>query len=321
MNFMDEDDAKGTSGEVRLMHEDSIKHHAELWDNLCRPKDLEMTVKGGFKVLSSTLLMSICSEVVQEAVGDIFKSRELDLTDKMAVILPDFSKEAADNLLCYVFGKGVTFKSESERDELIKLLKTLRIKHQDSFKHDLFQVDVKVEPEDSILPSAESESDVKRTECQEDVKSKIRKKRGRPKGPKFEEGKPMPRVDRVIVRRDKIGPRSKPKRPSWHIGLTPPEDDEQEVKTRITCGNCDVDCSTLQLAIDHLKSLTIGWGVIDFRQKAVFRDGLFKCPICHEHKFKLRSEATLHVQAHIQEFHDNVTSCTRCRRPKEYQDV
>ena len=261
---------------VRLRHEDSSKHYQEMLQSINSVKNLEMISRSGCKTETSALIMSLCSQVICNSIGDILSCRELDLEDKMAVILPDFSKESVEHLIGYSLGKEVEFDNQKEKQEFVKLLGCLGIKER--FNKDTFEAEVKLEEEERVKP---------------------KKKR------------------RVVKSKESKRKKSSP----WYLqeGLTPPEDDETDTKS--LCDSCGVDCSTLKQTIKHLKTLTEGFEFLDFRQKAIFKKGLVKCPVCYDHKFKFVSEARFHVQAHVQECHDSVRTCMRCSRNKEYKDT
>ena len=261
---------------VKLHHDNGEGHFKELWENFHRFKNMEIVGKSNAKISTSSILLSICSQVVHEAMGDILRERELDLEDKMVLILPDFSNKSISNLVDYFLGRTVAFESFREERELLELLEILwfRQKHESQF-----------EIEEDHEPKVLVEEDVKQ-ESEEEWKPKGKKRR-----------------------------RYEP----WYKNCQPLEDDETE--TSLKCEGCDIDISRLNFALKHLEDLTREWNMFDFREKRVFRDGLFKCPICQEFKFEKKSQARFHLQDHIQEIHNDVRFCKVCTRTVEYQSV
>ena len=114
-------------GPVKFSHEDGNRHCAEMWKNM-HEHDLNLRINGresDSRFRSSTLLFSMCSDLIYGAICDIMEQRELDLEDKMVVVLPDFSKNSISYLLRYVNEGSVEFCSQEEQDELSELLTTI----------------------------------------------------------------------------------------------------------------------------------------------------------------------------------------------------
>ena len=121
-------------GTVKFHHQDGSWHCVQMWKGMQRHQSLSINGRepeGKFN--SSTLLFSMCSDLIYGAVCDIMEQRELDLDDKMVVVLPDFSKSSISNLLTYIHDGVVQFESQQEQDEMSQLLETLGFQESATF--------------------------------------------------------------------------------------------------------------------------------------------------------------------------------------------
>ena len=340
----------------KIHHENYEDHFKKLWESFHSSQNLDIIGKSNEKISTSSVLLSICSEVLYEAAKDILKMRELDLDDKMVVILPDFSTHSVKRFIDYLLGRTVTFENRKEEQDVLQLLKILRFrnfpipenKEQEEELMDLtdyldtyIRDDFKSEPmhEDNEDPDWKAPKPAAVPVFSKN-KPKLRRLLPKPMKEGDEESKP---IAIAMLKRVKRGPKPKPiskdKGKSKAVRMkkefvpivkqgrngknsrnwdfkAKPFNDDEKKELDLI-KCCDKDVTKLNAAVEHLKDLTKDWqSSLEFMLR---EDNKFRCPICHKTSYEKKSEVTSHIREHIQEIHENVTICKLCKKRLKYQ--
>ena len=328
----------------KIHHENYEEHFKELWESFHSSKNLDIVSKGDDKISTSSVLLSICSKVLREATKDILRNRELDLEDKMVVILPDFSTDSIKSFVNYILGRTLTFESNKEEEDVLQLLEVLRFgnftiaenrEQEESMDvtnslNTYLQNDFKAEQMD--IDGDDPDWEVPKPVSDPIIKPRLRQILPKPMEKAKQDTKQMtvPILNKVKQRliKTKLVSEEKKKtfRPpvkneknfkfsNWHHKAKRFKDDEKETLDNVEC--CDKDVTRLNAALEHLKDLTKDWQTpLDFMSR---EDNKFRCPICHIDRYNKKSQATSHVRKHIQEIHGNVTVCEICNNTLQYE--
>ena len=337
----------------KIHHENCEEHFKELWESFHSSKNIDIVGKSNEKISTSSVLLSICSEVLYEASKDILQTRELDLDDKMVVILPDFSTESVKRFIDYLLGRIVTFENSKEEQDVLQLLEILRFRNfpipenkeqeeelmdvtdyldtyiQDDFKSEPMDEDNEDSDWEAPKPTAAPVLTVEKPKLRRllpkpmkegDKDSKtflfptLSQVKRRPKPRPISKDKGKSKA--VCKEKESIPVKKRRKNPkSWDFKVKPFNNDENEELDLIKC--CDKDVTKLNAAVEHLKDLTKDWQTsLDFTLR---EDNKFRCPICHKTSYEKKTDVTSHIREHIQEIHLNVTICKICKERLRYQ--
>ena len=337
----------------KIHHVNYEEHFKELWESFHSFKNMEIVGRSNMKISTSSVLLSICSQVLYKATKDILNTRELDLGDKMVVILPDISSVTIEVFINYMLGRTVSFNDVKEEEDMLQLLEIFRFQSLnwlEKTEESVASLDALVENND-ILKSEPTDdndeqiSDVRKTfqtSCSDrnkvgkDVASYIdtllesndKILKSEPMGEGRDEDTdwkaPKPNVISLLTKDEakskvpKVKSVSK-KKEHWFIKAKPLIDDELAKSMEPVNCSCGVNVTKLSHTLLHLKDLTKDWKAsLDFRLRS---DKKFRCPICYKYDFKKKNQATSHVRGHVHEIHDNVTVCNHCQKPLQYPNT
>ena len=299
--------------ETRKIHQENYEEHfKKLWESFHSFKNLEIVGKSNQKISTSSVLLSICSQVLYDATKDIFKTRELDLEDKMVVILPDFSTDSIRRFVDYLLGRNVIFDDRKEEDDVLQLIEILRFgnfSRPENNEEREEVVDVNSFLDTSLHDGFKSEPT---DQDNEDPDWRCSKLKLRPKL-RLIKPKRVPESARDCLPVAKQEKRFK--NCNWAFKVKPLIDDENEELDQVQC--CKIDITKLNSSLEHLKDLTEDWQtILDFTLR---EDNKFRCPICYKTNFEKKTQAASHIHQHIQEIHDYVTICKLCKKRLRYE--
>ena len=253
----------------------------ELCESFHSFKNMEIISESNEKISTSSVLLSMCSQVVCEATKDILRLRTLDLEDKMVVILPDFSSDTIRIFIDYILGETVTFSDAKGEKDMLQLLEMFRLKNYTISEDDEWEEPMDM---DGYVDAVLKDNDNLKSE------------------PIAEDNNPISKLKKTFQ--------------TWHSKAIPLIDNEFKKSFGTVKCSCSATVTKLPHALKHLRDLTKDWETsLDFKIRS---DKKFRCPLCYKFDFKRKTQATSHMRVHIQEIHDNVTLCKLCEKPQRY---
>ena len=126
---------------LKTHHVNCNQHFKDLCESFHSFSNTDIVSQGNEKISTSSVLVRVCCQVLHDLIKDILSARELHLDDKMVVILPDFSSDTIHRFIEYLLGRSVTFKSASEQEEVLQLLRILSFDNKVEEELDVTDID------------------------------------------------------------------------------------------------------------------------------------------------------------------------------------